>query len=231
MFFGDEGTQKNGTNRYSAPPGRQKWQQKGRTVDGMAMLHAICSMPHATWLFVSDAVPRPRPCIYAFRLCFQFIFCSRFRFSSPVPSPVPLFRATHHAPSTLISCRPHEPALRFSASFFVFRFSFVLCTARMTPPIFVSPCCVSRLALRVPHPVLRTLYPVPCISLPVTHTTLRFASRLGFSLSCFVSRTPCSAPLNGYNSPWCADCAGALYFRPPEHGRPNTGTTGTAVRS
>lgn len=98
----------------------------------MAMLHAICSMPHATWLFVSDAVPRPRPCIYAFRLCFQFIFCSRFRFSSPVPSSGPVFRATHHA-----SCTSFPAAhmnLCFVSRLCVFRFSFLVSFSRTPCP-------------------------------------------------------------------------------------------------
>lgn len=137
MFFGGEGTQKNGTNRYSVPPCRQKWQQKGRTVDGMAMLHAICSMPHATWLFVSDAVPRVP--VFAFSL--SLLFSVYFLLSFPVfisgailrsRSPSPVVRATHHASCTLISCRPHftlgrshEPALRLSSSFFVSVLHFV----------------------------------------------------------------------------------------------------------
>lgn len=119
MFFGGEGTQKNGTNRYSVPPCRQKWQQKGRTV-------WQCCMPHATWLFVSDAVPRVP--VFAFSL--SLLFSVYFLLSSPVfiSGAILRSRIPRHTSCVLhlISCRPHftlgrshESALRLASSFFV----------------------------------------------------------------------------------------------------------------
>lgn len=159
MFLGDEGTQKNGTNRYSVPPCRQKWQQKGRTV-------WQCCMPHATWLFVSDAVPRVP--VFAFSL--SLLFSVYFLLSFPVfiSGAVPRSLIPRHTSCVLhlISCPRRTYA---SPLGFVFRFCFVLRTARTTPPVFVSRCCVSRLALRVPCFVFHALCSVPRTPYPVSH--------------------------------------------------------------
>lgn len=129
------------------------------------------------------------------RLCFKFIFCSRFRFSSLVPSPIPLFRATHHASCTSFPA-PDDPMLRLSASFFV------SCTPYLTTGCLhdASRFCFS---LSCFAPCTPCFVSAPSISLPVTHTTLRFASRLGvsslvvvFRAQHTVSRTPHPTPLN-----------------------------------
>lgn len=149
MFFGGEGTQKNGTNRYSVPPCRQKWQQKGRTVDGMAMLHAICSMLHAVLLSFTVLIT-------------SSAFGLQFPVSSP-PSPA--------------SCSPISAQSQPNLS--------PISAPRLLSPVSVFYFCFC-FRFRALHSALRTPHPLI------------------------------------YNPPLCADCAGALYFRPFEHGRPNT---------